>query len=138
MITGERYIEKVKLYYSFLVTDFGFKLGKEKINGNIYYEAQYEDISRVISISYENIENVFFVIIYLLENGQLPNYDDKTHTLHLNALNASIISKLDKSKILLNNNFFKKFKPENNLEKELLKAAKELRLCLQNISKLQQ
>jgi len=85
-----------------------------------------------VSISYENIEDYLLVIIFLLQNGKLPDYDDKTKTLHLNKINAQILSRIDKNEISLNNEYFDKFNPKYELKKKLLKSAKELRLCLKH------
>ena len=72
-----------------------------------------------------------------MQNGELPDYDDKTKTLHLNQLNAQVLSSIDRTEISLNNEYFLKFNPNNKLEKKLLKSAKELRLCLKHFNELQ-
>lgn len=130
MIEGNQYIEIVEAYFCFLITEFGFKISEEKIRGNAFYDVQYKDEKRIVSISYENIEDYLLVIVFLLQNGELPDYDDKTKTLHLNKLNIEVLSRVDKSEINLNNEHFLKFRARNELERKLLKSAKELRLCL--------
>ncbi len=135
MIEGNQYIEIVKVYFSFLVTEFGFNIFEEKIRGNAFYDVQYKDEARIVSISYENIEDYLQVIIFLLQNGKLPEYDDKTNTLHLNRLNAFFLSKIDRKEISLNSEYFAKINTNDELERKLLKSAKELRLCLKHISK---
>ena len=66
-------------------------------------------------------------------DGHLPEYDDKRYTVHLEHL-IKDISKDDLEKnIIENNNYFNRFdKPTDNLEKEILKKAKQLRLCLKS------
>lgn len=135
MIEGEKYIEIVKEYFSFLISEFDFKISNEKIRGNAFYELQYTDETRIVSVSYENIEEYLQVIIFILQNGEFPDYDDKTRTLHLNKLNTRILSRIESIEISLNNEYFAKFNPEDELERKLLKSAKELRLCLKHISK---
>lgn len=130
MIEGKLYIETVKTYFDFLVTDFGFKVTEENIRSNAFYDIRYKNNVSIISISYENIEDYLQVIIFLLENGELPDYDDKTKTLHLNQINAKLLSKVDKSKISINNKYFQKFCAKEEWDRKLLKSAKELRLCL--------
>ena len=130
MIEGNQYIKTVKDYFAFLETEFGFRLLEEKVRGNVFYDVQYRDAKRVVSISYENIENYLLVIIFVLDDGQLPDYDDKTKTLHLNKLTSRVFSKVDKSEINLNNERFSKLYPKTDLERMLLKNAKELRLYL--------
>jgi hypothetical protein len=134
MIVGSIYIATVKAYFDFLITEFGFKISEEKIRGNAFYDVQYKNKTRVVSISYENIEDYLLVIIFLLQNGELPDYDDKTKTLHLNKLNVQVLSRIDKNEVSLNNEYFDKFNPKSELEKKLLKSAKELRLCLKHFN----
>ena len=137
MIEGTQYIETVKAYFSFLIAEFGFQISEEKIRGNAFYDVQYKDETHIVSISYENIEDYLLVIIFILQNGELPDYDDKTKTLHLNQLNAKVLSRVDKGEINLNNEHFLKFKAKDELEKKLLKSAKELRLCMKHFKELQ-
>lgn len=132
MIDRHRYIKTVKSYFEFLTSDFNFKLHEEEVRGNAFYDVEYKDNTRIISISYENIEEYFRVIICILQDGKLPNYDDKTKTLHLGHLNKEILPRINKSEIDLNTEYFTNFNPKEKVEKQLLKAAKELRLCLKH------
>jgi hypothetical protein len=136
MIDGKQYIDTVKKYYSFLNTEYNMPVTDEKVRGNAFYDVQYGDKTKVISINYENIEDYFQVTIFKLQNGKMPDYDDKTKTLHLNKLNAAVISKADKSEINLNNEYFAKYSAKDELERKLLKSAKELRLCLKHFNEL--
>ena len=83
MKEGNQFIQIVKEYFQFLPTEFAFKLSEEKITGNVFYEIQYKDETRIVSISYENLEDYLLVIIFLLQNGAMPDYDDNTKTLRL-------------------------------------------------------
>ncbi len=132
MIDGKQYIETVKLYFSFLINEFDFIQTNEIENGNAFYDVEYKNSERAISVSYENIEDYLQVIVFKLKNGKLPDYDDKSHTLHLDYLNKTIMPLISKSEINSNNKFFEKFEPNSNIEKKLLKTAKELRLCLKH------
>lgn len=136
MIEENQYIETVEAYFSFLIAEFGFKVSEEKIRGNAFYDVRYKDETRIVSISYENIEDYLLVIIFLLQNGRLPDYDDKTKTLHLNKLNTQFLSNISKSEISLNNEYFARFNPEDEFKRKLLKSAKELRLCLKHFKDL--
>lgn len=137
MIEGEKYIEDVKKYFNYLITEFGFRISNEKIRGNAFYDLQYSDGNRIVSVSYENIEDYLQVIIFMLQNGELPDYDDKSKTLHLNMLNAQVMSSVKRDEISLNNEYFVKFNPKTEIEKLLLKSAKELRLCLKHFNEIQ-
>lgn len=130
MISGTEYLSAVKLFFSFLENEFEMKISEEKTRGNSFYDIQYADDEKIISISYENIESYLQVIILKLENGKLPDYDNKDSTLHLNNLNREIFSLIHKRQIKENSNLFNKFHPKNELERKLLKSAKELRIVL--------
>ncbi len=134
MIEGKQYIEIVKKFFLFLISEFQFEIINEKIRGNAFYDVQYATPSKIVSVNYENIENYFQVIIFMLQNGKMPNYDDKTKTLHLNKLSNNIMSQIDKNEIVLNNEYFINFISNNEIEKKILKSAKELRLCLNNFN----
>ncbi|MCB9311114.1 MAG: hypothetical protein H6567_13750 [Lewinellaceae bacterium] len=136
MIEGEKYIEDVKAYFNYLITEFGFRISNEKIRGNAFYDLQYSDGNCIVSVSYENIEDYLQVIIFMLQNGELPDYDDKSKTLLLNMLNAQVMSSVKRDEISLNNEYFVKFTPKTEIEKLLLKSAKELRLCLKHFKEI--
>jgi len=137
MIEEEEYIEVVRKFYSFLEADFGFSIANETVNGNAFYDVEFWDGERIISISYENIEDHLEVIIFLLHNGQMPNYDDKTKTIHLKRLNKLIMARASREEIGLNAECFANYNPKNEIERKLLKGAKELRLCLKHFNELQ-
>ncbi|OCB71796.1 hypothetical protein [Flavobacterium crassostreae] len=136
MIDSIEYIKNVNDYFRFLITEFDFKLLEEKVRGNAFYDIQYKDNSRIISISYENIEDYLLVTVFMLQNGEMPNYDDKTKTLHLKQLNRLVIAKLSKEEINLNAEYFTKYNAKSELERKLLKEAKELRLCLKHFKEI--
>lgn len=137
MVDSSEYIKNVNDYFEFLITEFDFKLVEEKVRGNAFYDMQFKDNSRVVSISYENIEDYLLVTVFLLQNGKMPDYDDKTKTLHLKQLNRLIIAKASKEEINLNAEYFVNYIAKNELERKLLKEAKELRLCLKHLKEIQ-
>src|SRR3954471_8007242 len=123
MIEPKDYAEKVEEYFGFLIEEFGFKLLEKKIKGNVYYDVQYRKNDKLISISYENIEDYLLVIIFILHDNQLPQYDDEEKTLHLNKLTAQILPTLDGGEIQMNSRVFGNFRANNEVEKKLLKLA---------------
>jgi hypothetical protein len=136
MIDGREYTDAVTIFYSFLETEYNFSKVKEVINGNAFYDVEFMDKDRVISVSYENIADHLEVIIFMLQNGALPEYDDKTKTLHLKSLNRLVMVKVSKEEFKLNAEYFSRFNPKSNIERKLLKEAKELRLCLKYFNAL--
>lgn len=137
MVEDLEYIETVKLYYSFLETEFGFKKKNETINGNAFYDVEFTDNEKIVSISYENIEDHLEVIVFMLKDGKMPDYDDKTKTLHLKQLNKLVMTKASKQEINANAEYFTNYIAKNELERKLLKEAKELRLCLKHFDEIQ-
>jgi hypothetical protein len=136
MVEDLEYIENVKLYYSFLETEFGFRKTNETVNGNAFYDVEFTNNERIVSVSYENIEDHLEVIVFMLQNGKMPNYDDKTKTLHIKQLNKLVMAKANKEEINLNAEYFTNYKAKNELERKLLKEAKELRLCLKHFNEI--
>jgi hypothetical protein len=130
MIEGKKYIEIVKQFYSFLETEFGFKKENETINGNVLYDVEFKNKETVVSISYENIEDHLDVIVFILQDGEMPDYDNKIKTLHLKQLNKFIMKRINKNDIRLNTEYFTKYNAKNEIEQRILKGAKELRLYL--------
>ena len=138
MVEGSEYIKVVKLFYSFLESEFAFSKSNEMINGNAFYDVEYRGPGKVISISYENIEDHLEVIVFKLKNGKMPDYDDKSKTLHLNQLNRLVMSRVDKTEISLNAEIFSKYNVKDELGRKLLKGAKELRLYLKHLTNYNQ
>jgi hypothetical protein len=136
MVEDLEYIKTVKLYYSFLESEFEFRRTNETITGNAFYDVEFKDKERIISISYENIEDHLEIIVFLLEDGKMPNYDDKSKTLHLKQLNRLVMAKASREEINLNAKYFVKYNAKNEIERKLLKEAKELRLCLKHFHEL--
>jgi len=136
MIDGNEYIAIVKQFYSFLETEFDFKKKNEIINGNAFYDVEFNNKEKVISISYENIENHLDINIFMLQDEKMPDYDDKTRSLHLSQLNRLVMAKISKEEINLNAGYFAILDAKNEIEQKLLKGAKELRLCLKHFNEL--
>ncbi|MDP4216254.1 MAG: hypothetical protein Q8927_08630 [Bacteroidota bacterium] len=136
MIDAAAYFEEVKRYFIYLITEYSFWIRDEEIRANVYYDLRFRSQEKEISISYENLEDYFLVRLYLLHDGQMPKFNDKEGIMDLRKLNEVIISRLDKQEILLNNEFFANFSPSNLIGREILKAAKDLRLCLKHFDEL--
>lgn len=136
MIEETKYIQTVRLFYAFLESELGFDQVNEVVNGNAFFDVEYRNSERVISVSYENIEDYLQIIIFMLENGEMPDYNDKSKTLHLSRLASFLISIVSREKINSNSKYFAKFNTKSKLERQLLKQAKELRLCLEHFDLL--
>jgi hypothetical protein len=117
------------------MTEYAMTLEKGKINGNAFYDIQFRNKDNVISVSLENIENYFQVILFKLDNGRLPDYDDKVRTIHLTELNKKFLTTLDKNEFDDNDRHFGDIVTTDQTEKQILKSAKDLRLCLRQMKR---
>ena len=106
MMNSSEYLYLVKSFFSFLENEFGMTLSSEDVRGNFFYEVQYRDSIKVVSISYENIEDYLQVVVFILEEGNFPKYDDKTKTLHVDNLIGMVMPKIDKKLLQSNHVFF--------------------------------
>jgi hypothetical protein len=134
MIEGKEYIDIVRQFYFFLEEEFSFKEANTAVNGNAFYDIEFRNNEKAVSISYENIEDHLEIVVFILQSGKMPNYDDKTKTLHLKQFNMMILAKVNKDEINSNAEYFSHYNVNNNIEQKLLKGAKELRLCLKHFN----
>jgi len=137
MIEGNLYTQLVRSYFDFLVTEFDFKLLELNIKHNIFYEVQYKDKTKKVIISYKNLSAHLMVVVSMSQNKELSGKADDVTVLSLDQLAINVSSYIDKAEIYLNDKFFSKFYANGKLEMDLLKAAKELRLCLRHFHKLE-
>jgi len=134
MIDGNLFFVSVKKYFNFLVIEQGFSLLEENTRGNIYFEVQFKKETTIISISYENHEDYLSIVIYKLQSGRIPSFNDKANIIELKSLTAKIIPDLDKIEINNNNEFFSEFHVDSLIEKKIMKSARNLRLCFPYIN----
>ncbi len=133
MLTRMQYNEAVKKYFLFLEQEWGYSQTPVNVKSTILYDIQYTNTKKIVSISYEIKGDGVKVIIFELIDGNLPEYDDKRYTIHLEHLTKDISKDELEKNIIENNNYFNRFdKPKDNVEKEILKKAKQLRLFLKS------
>ena len=136
MIAAQAFLASAKTYFAFLVLEFDFVQSAETARSVVFYDLQYCNATQMVSISCENLEDYFRVTVFQLVNHQLPDYDDKRHTHHLHALNQALRPLVGPADWQENQRPFQVFQPEGSVERQLLKAAKELRLCLMHFDKI--
>jgi hypothetical protein len=134
MLSGDDFITLVRRYFDFLPKEFCYELFNEINMENLFYRVQYHKDNLLISISYENRENYLQVIVFTIKDGVISEYDDREHTFHLGELNRRIMQHLKTENFEDNDKFFSSIQPSNEFEKSLLKLAKELRLCMKNLT----
>ena len=116
--------------FHFLYEEFDFQLSRTTNREGLFYDVEYKRNNTIISISYENREDYFQTILFIIKNGIMPDYDDKTSTIHLPVLVSKFFSELAPNDFEENNKFFSLIKTSTEIEKKILKSAKELRICL--------
>lgn len=132
VLNEDEYFLIIEKQFLYLVDEFNYKIINKKSGISFLYDVNFQTSNSMISVSYDRRDNNLQVILFILKDGHLPDYDDKEHTIHLEKLNNKIIPYLNKEEISDNNDFFRNIKPLNHFEKILLKLAKELRLCMKN------
>ena len=108
---------------------FGFNENAPDISGRLY-DATFTSPSHLVSISYEPGDDAFFVMVFSRCDGRLSNIDDRSKTPRLEDLNKrymNSISSEDRRKSELE---FAEVVVRDDVERRLLKFAKELRLVL--------
>ncbi|MCC2545499.1 hypothetical protein LJY25_03515 [Hymenobacter sp. BT175] len=136
MVEAQVFLRAAKTYFAFLVSEFAFAELSETVRSVVFYELQYRNAAQVVSISFENLEDYLQITVFQLVNQQLPDYNDSHHTYHLHTLNHALSKLVGPDDWQENQRFFEEFKPEGTVERRLLKAAKELRVCLTHFDRL--
>ena len=134
MVTDNEYFEKVETYFKFLVNEFKFKVESKTFNGNVFFDIEYKSKNILISISYENIEDFLEIIIFPNSANNNISFKGSNENFRLSQLRNDLLTKIKNSDFEKNNKFFIKFKTKNNFERNLLKSAKDLRICLNNLN----
>jgi len=137
MIEPQLYLKTVETYFEFLVDEFEFVLSEERLRGNVFYDVRYLRIDRLVSISYENVEDYLVVAILLLDDGRVPRFDDLNKVFYLEKMTTILFPQLGAEKIETNANHFANLTPLSSIEKRLLKSARELRLCIRYFERIQ-
>ncbi len=134
---GKKYEEAVLKYYSFLIEDFNFTLEDKPILViGRYYDISFKKIDKIIMIYYEIMEDYYHVhFTNFLIKGH-PQIEPITKTSYLNYFIKTIYPFLSEYDFTQNNMYFDKFEATNEMEKKLLDQAKDLRLCLLNLDKI--
>lgn len=133
ILTHREFTLSVEKFFRFLIVEFNYTLNDERNRGTVLYDVEYDNNVSAISISYENTGDYLQAILSILKNGQLPDYDDRDSTFHLESLNRRILKYLTEEDFVENKHYFCREIPLTEMEKRLKKLAMELRLCLKNI-----
>lgn len=129
-INEEQYFGVVTAYFSFLVTELGFNLSREYTNSSFFMMAEYRrGIELLVSIPYEQGNDYLDIMIFRLDNGREPHYDDLSRNLQLRRITDEILAGVSRNEKVANSKLFSQFHAGTDIEKRLLNAAKAMRLA---------
>jgi hypothetical protein len=107
----------------------GFSMGSPSISGRMY-DVEFRSKTHVLDVSYEPGDEYLSIFVCKQEDWGFPNIDNLSIVPRLSDLNKSYMQKTSKEERIANDPAFLSIHPEDEQERSLLKAAKELRLVL--------
>jgi hypothetical protein len=99
------------------------------ISGRLY-RSSFTGPAHSVCVSFEPGDDVFFVLVFSRQHGELSDIDDRLKTPRLSDLNSRYMSKVGSEERAANESAFQSVVARDEEERVLLKAAKELRLVL--------
>ena len=109
--------------------ELGFAMDEPSISGR-YYRVSFTAPQSAVSVSYEPGDDALFVMVFGRKNGQLSDIDNRKETPRLSDLNSRYMAAVTQAERVVNEKAFESVLVHDNEERQLLKAAKELRLVL--------
>jgi hypothetical protein len=109
--------------------NLGFSVDDELLSGRVC-RASFISPTHAVAVSYEPGDEAIFVFIYSVDRGQLSDVDDESKTLQLPDLSAHYMKSVTSEERTANEALFKNVEAHDDAARNLLKAAKELRLVL--------
>jgi hypothetical protein len=109
--------------------ELGFSMDEPSISGR-YYRVSFTAPQSAVSVSYEPGDDVLFVMVFGRKDGQLSDIDNRKETPRLSDLNSRYMAAVTQAERTMNEKAFESILIHDNEERQLLKAAKELRLVL--------
>ncbi len=107
----------------------GFVMDAPSISGR-FYRASFTGPAHAVSVSYEPGDETLFVMVFSREHGTLSEIDDRAKTPRLGDLNSRYMPTVMNEERAENEAVFRSVMANDQEERLLLKAAKELRLVL--------
>jgi hypothetical protein len=109
--------------------EIGFSLSEIDFNGKFYSIYYDNSIYRVV-LSFEPGDSYLSLMLQNKEHDDLTSIDNPEITPRLNDMNLMYMKDVGVSERRENDNYFSSITPENQIEKCILKLAKDLRLVL--------
>jgi hypothetical protein len=123
---GSGFVRIVSEAFAPFLKGLGFSMGAPSISGREYY-VQFRSKTHLLDVSFEPGDEYLSVFVCKQEDWGFPNIDNPS-IVPLSDLNKRYMQKTSKEERIANDRVFLSIHPEDEQERSLLKAAKELRL----------
>jgi hypothetical protein len=128
-MNGQSFARIVCEAFEPFLKSLGFVLNPLAISGRLYL-AEFASATHVLSVSYEPGDRSLAVILLGAKDGTRTDIDDRTLSPRLSDLNARYMNAITDAERSSNEKYFAALVAADSQERELLKAARELRLVL--------
>jgi len=126
---GQRFVRIIAEAFVPFLERLGFLGNEPEISGRLY-DARFTGLHHEVSVSYEPGDDVFLVLIFGRRNGRLSDVDDRSNTRRLADLNRRYMHLVTPDDRKKNEREFEGIVTRDDVERQLLKYAKELHLVL--------
>jgi hypothetical protein len=128
-MNGEGFLRIVSEAFAPFLAGLGFSADAPTISGR-FYRASFTGHMHSVSVSFEPGDEVFFVMVFSVNGGELSDMDDRLKTPRLTDLNRLYMNAVSSAERAANEATFQSVIARDEEERVLLKSAKELRLVL--------
>ena len=128
-MTDKGFLRLVHEAFTPFLESLGFSMDDPHISGR-YYRASFTAVDHAVFVYYEPGDDALSVIIFRRDNGNLSDIDNRSQSPRLQDLNRRYMHLVTKEDLVLNEEEFEGIDVEDEMERQLLKSAKELRLVL--------
>jgi len=128
-MNGQDFLRVVHEAFVPFLHGLGFSMDAPSISGRLY-RASFTGPRNSVSISFEPGDDVIFVLVFCLQDGEWSDMDDRLKTPRLSDLNARYMGSVSVDERAANESAFESIVARDDAERSLLKAARELRLVL--------
>ena len=128
-MNGQDFLRIAREAFEPFLKELGFVIDEPSISGRSFH-ISFTTHKSVVSVSYEPGDDALFVMVIGRKNGQWSDIDNRKETPWFPDLNSQYKAAVTQTERLANEKAFKFVMVRDNEERQLLKAAKELRLVL--------
>lgn len=130
-MNGQAFKRAAMAYFEPFLTELGFSVTELEVSGR-FYSAEFTGRGCLVSVTFEPGDEALFVMVREREGklGRLSDIDDRVKTPRLSDLNRRFMPQLSERERVSNEASFEGVRAEDDTERLMLKAAKELRLVL--------